>query len=86
MKHFNSPSESNVERKTGIEWLRERLTGKYGMCENHNHLECLSCGTTKCVGSDYDQYDVTDQQCDCDGVTDHIVVPFDDFGQYVGFP
>ena len=80
----NRGSESRTERLAGTAWLRKRLQrGRFGMCEEHSHAECVECGSVKCVGN-HDRYETITQRCDC-GKTEHLIVPFDNFGQHVGF-
>lgn len=90
INRHHKPDNTTTERKSGIEWLRKRLKGRYGprvFCEDHYHLECLNCGSRKCVGeSGYNQYERKEHSCSCGELTEHIAVPFDDFDQYVGFP
>lgn len=74
-------------RLTGEEWLRGRLErGEHGICGEHNHAECETCGSVKCVGDGYQRFEEIRQVCDCNTEpTEHLIVPFDNFGQHVGF-
>jgi hypothetical protein len=88
LDHLRELPERSRRSLSGRAWLRRRLSnGRYGMCGDHYHAECQRCGSVKCVGADgYSKYERVDQRCDCAGVTEHLVVPFDNFGQHVGFP
>jgi len=72
-----------------IEWLRQRLKHGRSSCSTHYHATCTECATTKCLGKDgYTRYEHITQLCECASWTgtEHLVVPFDNFGQYFGFP